>query len=129
MSSAEGERKTVFAAADLAEEAQGERSLSEQDRRDQVGVMIAAMEIHIRKERVRRGLWKESTAVDQARMMRVKVERIISILERCEREGINLASQPELLANLLEEHCDIINYSCFGHRLLDGRADPLNTLR
>jgi hypothetical protein len=100
-----------------------EETLSNQDKRDQLAVLAFAMHIHVAKEKVRRGLWKEYPALDQVRQIKIKAERIIQILER--GEELDEAT----LASVLEEFGDIINYSVFGHRIVNGRADPRNTLR
>lgn len=78
-------------------------------------VILGAFGVHAERERIRRGLWKASPAVDQARMIKIKSDRIMRTLE-------DPAPTQEQLDNAVEELRDIINYSVFAVRKIEGTA-------
>lgn len=73
-------------------------------------VVNKAFLIHDDREAIRHGLWKKYSALDQMRQVKIKAERVIHTLED---RGDPLLVLPELP--------DIINYSIFGHRILEGK--------
>lgn len=82
-------------------------------------VLEHAALVHVDRESVRHGLWKDYPAEDQATQVKFKIDRVIRTLEHA--EGRNLS--PEEENNVLEELVDIINYAIFAHRIVEGRLD------
>jgi hypothetical protein len=80
-------------------------------------VVQQAVDVHMDRERIRHGLWKQYSAMDQIRQAKIKVERVFQALEYAEREG---ADPPAI--DILEEIPDIINYSIFAARILKGEV-------
>src|ERR1700751_3300702 len=86
-----------------------------------MAIVANAIRVHIDRERVRRGLWKEAEAKDQFNMIKIKVDRIMRTLEVLEdEEDPNLCGQ--LIDAMTSEALDIINYTVFGVRKLEGSA-------
>lgn len=89
-----------------------------------INVVEDALEIHIKREEVRRGLWKEYPAKDQFNQIRIKIDRIMRTLELIDQmiSGPDDGHLPESVAALKEEIIseshDIINYATFGVRQL-----------
>ena len=79
-----------------------------------------ALAIHIRKERVRRGLWKDYPAKNQFNQIKVKIDRVLRSMEILEHGDLSDEEAAEFTANILEEMYDITNYSIFGTRQLRG---------
>ena len=73
-------------------------------------VMREAWHVHLDREAIRHGLWKKHPAVDQMRQVKIKTERVLNTLE----------NNPEDSVLILPEIPDIINYSIFGHRIIQG---------
>lgn len=75
-------------------------------------------QVHIDRERTRKGLWKLYEAEDQARQVKIKGDRVMHTFENFanvhDDEGTKMA--------ILAELDDIINYSIFTKRILTGRA-------
>jgi hypothetical protein len=68
-----------------------------------------ARSIYEERDKVRDGLWKEYTPRDQMVQTKIKVERVLSLLDK----------QPEgYEEHVLKEMPDIINYAIFATRLL-----------
>jgi hypothetical protein len=93
-------------------------ALSMEDHAEFFAVIAEAFGIHCEKEEVRRGHWKKYPSLENARHIRTKVERIITILERAAEEGRALNDAEK--ANVREEYMDIIVYDTFGVRTIDG---------
>jgi len=93
--------------------------LSEIDINDYFDVIRDAFAIHVEKERIRNGLWKEYPAEDQCNQIKIKIDRVIRSLERM-RTGADLTG--EIARNVLEEQHDIINYSVFTARIVSGKV-------
>ena len=85
--------------------------LSEDDLSEYVEVVQRALDIHVEKDAIRRGLWKDYPAKDQFFQIKVKADRASRILERGSLD-------PSEAANVLEETYDIINYSTFAARTM-----------
>lgn len=81
-------------------------------------VIEQAWSVHIDREAIRHGLWKEYSAADQVNQIKVKADRVWRSLEIIGRG----AGNPALVKNVLEELPDIINYSVFAHRIMDGKV-------
>lgn len=84
--------------------------ISEKDTEAYGKVIEQAFAVHQDRERVRRGLWKKYPAEDQLKQVKIKLERVLHQLE----EGIVDVD------NVREELVDIINYSVFAYRIVDG---------
>lgn len=97
--------------------------LSEDDLRQHLAVVLEALAVHNEKEGIRHGLWKKYPAKVQTFQIKIKAERILQTLERAEGRELTEAEQD----NILEEYRDINNYSVFGHRIVEGEADPTTT--
>lgn len=87
-------------------------AISIADRDAYFAVALQAFRIYLDRENVRHGLWKQYPARDQVQQIKIKAERVVSILEREENTS-------EELAVVLEELRDIINYTVFGYRLVE----------
>lgn len=92
-------------------EVDGDGVISDDDVDAWLAVVKGAFDVHVDRERIRRGLWKEYPAKDQAGMIKVKIDRVLRTLERS-----NLTDAEK--ANVLEEVHDIINYATFTARTL-----------
>jgi len=90
-------------------------SLSQEDLERYLDVVKESLAVHIDRDRIRKGLWKTSSARDQANMVRVKIERVMHILSQD-------AITKEELDEVVKEGHDIINYSVFFVRLAKGRG-------
>lgn len=99
------------------------KNLSHEDFAEFAHVMGEALRVHDEKEGIRHGLWKDYPALDQTRQIKVKAERIIRTLELAEGRELT----PDEETNISEEYEDIINYSVFGHRIVNDKADPATT--
>jgi hypothetical protein len=94
--------------------------ISENDFKAYFGVIAEAFEIHLEKETIRQGLWKEHPAEDQSNQIKIKIDRVIRSLERLRDLKVGEGQLAEALQqNMLEEYADIINYSVFGSRLVN----------
>jgi len=89
--------------------------ISETDREQYLEVIASALLVHLDRERVRMGLWKEYPAKDQMSQVRVKTDRVLRSLER----GFEMTE--DMKENAIEECYDIINYAIFTVRILTGR--------
>ena len=76
-----------------------------------------AFAVHLNREEIRHGLWKEFPAADQARQIKSKVDRVLRALELVDQLKI---SQEEAQDSILEELDDIINYAIFAKRIVKG---------
>jgi hypothetical protein len=85
-------------------------------------VVEDAFAVHLDREEIRHGLWKEYPAVDQANQIKVKIDRVLRSLERVTLppETPNAAA---LVNNAISELNDIINYAVFTSRILQGTAE------
>jgi len=81
-------------------------------------VIQTAVDVHTERERIRHGLWKQYSALDQLRQAKIKIERMVQALEYAAQEGT-----PVPTVDLLEEAPDIINYTVFAARILKGEVD------
>lgn len=90
--------------------------ISEEDRHDYVNTIMDAFEIHLDRERIRHALWKDYSAADQVRPIRLKADRITRSLEH------DHVPTQEHIDNAVEELLDIINYANFAIRKLRGQA-------
>lgn len=95
-------------------------AISDEDFADYMGVIGAALRVHYDRERVRQGLWKDYGAKDQVNTIKIKVDRIVrsfDILSGIDTsEDVKLRRQ--ILANMIEELYDVINYANFAVRQL-----------
>ena len=73
--------------------------------------ILEAAQIHVKKDTLRRALWKEYPAKDQSFQIRVKGDRLYRLLEQ------PAITQAEI-ENALEECYDLINYATFCSRKL-----------
>lgn len=90
-------------------------AISGKDLEDYTNVTLDALSIHLDRERIRHGLWKDYPAKDQCYQIKVKVDRVLRSLE-----GPDLTEEQR--ANAVEELYDIINYSNFAVRILEGKV-------
>ena len=93
----------------------GGDEISDDDREAYMEVIAESMLIHLDRERIRKGLWKEYPAKDQVYHIRVKADRVMRTLE----QGFEMTEDQK--QNAMEELIDIINYSIFAHRILNNR--------
>jgi hypothetical protein len=94
-----------------------EGAISSSDYNAYIAVIRDALLVHYDRERVRQGLWKEYTAVDQVNSIKIKADRVVRSLEvlgRTEDDGL----KSQIVENIASELHDIINYSVFAVRQL-----------
>lgn len=103
-----------------AEEATG--VISDNDIEAWAQVVSDAFSVHVDRERVRKGLWKNYPARDQAVQVRTKIDRILHSLELLESDDLTESARAVLAQNVLEESSDIINYTVFTARIVSGRV-------
>lgn len=96
--------------------------LSPQDFKDFWDFQLGAFAVHLDRERIRRGLWKEYPALDQFTQVKIKVDRIINSLKLEEMAGG--AMMDPIITNIVEESYDISNYVNFGARIVQGKVKP-----
>jgi hypothetical protein len=75
------------------------------------GVFNRARLVYEERDKVREGLWKDYTARDQLVQAKLKIDRCISLLEK---------RHPDAKEHILGETPDIINYTIFAERKLNG---------
>lgn len=100
----------------LAGQLNSDGTLSGADLEGYINVILDALAVHVERDRIRHGMWKEYEAKDQVQVMRYKVDRILRSLE------IN-AGDPAQIQSCIEECHDIVNYCTFTVRLLRGEFD------
>jgi len=88
----------------------GPVSISKGDMEAYLDVIEQALAIHLDREAIRHGLWKEYPAKDQLYQIKVKTDRVARSLEGEPTE--------EQCENAVQELLDIINYSVFAIRKL-----------
>lgn len=96
-------------------------AISTQDLREYFGVFQDAYVVHLDRERIRHGLWKDYPAEDQFNQIKIKIDRItrsLELIRRLEAEGDNEVKISSLKENIESESHDIINYATFGVRKL-----------
>ena len=76
-----------------------------------LGEILEAAAIHVKKDTLRRALWKEYPAKDQSFQIRVKGDRLYRLLDA----DLLTAAERD---NALEECYDLINYATFCSRKL-----------
>lgn len=84
---------------------------TEQELATHEGVFNRAKLVYEERDGLRQGLWKEYSARDQLVQAKIKVERCISLLEK---------GHPQAEEHILAETPDIINYTIFAERKLNG---------
>jgi len=67
--------------------------------------------VYEERDGVRQGLWKDYTARDQLVQAKIKIERCISSLDK---------HHPDAHEHILSETPDIINYTIFAERKING---------
>lgn len=90
--------------------------ISPEDAEEYVAELDAAMQIHYRKESIRRGLWKDYPASDQMRHISLKADRVRQILQFQPDPAGGQVLLDEHASSMLEELHDIINYATFAAR-------------
>ena len=103
----------------------GEGSLTTADVNDYFDVIKEAYLVHLDRERIRNGLWKEYPAEDQCNQIKVKIDRTLRSLERLKVTPPTTPFEGQMLElkeNAIQELYDIINYANFAVRLLEGTA-------
>lgn len=83
-------------------------------------VIFAAFEVHVERERIRKGLWKEYGPGDQLHNVRTKADRIRRSLEQMGDKPYD--DEAGLRDNVIEEGYDIINYDVFMVRQVKGEV-------
>lgn len=94
--------------------AMSEGIISAEDRQQYFQTISNAFDVHLDREAIRKGLWKDYPARDQIFQLKVKIGRI----ERSLEGG---ALTPEQSENIVSELHDIINYAVFAARIIEGR--------
>ena len=99
--------------------------------------ILEAFRVYVARDSIRRALWKQYPARDQMQQIKIKSERVLSILDNHKKalneaaaagapdevlsEGI--AREADERAVMLEELDDIINYAVFAKRIIkEGEA-------
>lgn len=82
--------------------------------------VLEAFSVHIDRERIRRGLWKQYPAIDQVRKIVQKGDRNMRTLDLVQSGQV---SQADARDQMLEELDDIINYAIFAKRIIRGDID------
>lgn len=90
--------------------------ISQEDRTEYMNVIAGALLVHLDRERIRHGLWKEYPAIDQVYQISVKADRV----KRSLNQGISMTEDQR--ENAIDECYDIINYAIFAVRLLEGNV-------
>jgi hypothetical protein len=100
----------------------GKDTISQEDFVAYWDILHNAFTIHVDRERIRKGLWKEYPASDQAKQVKVKIDRVLRSLSQLPpgEAGSLTEEGHELRLNALEELYDIINYAVFTARRLEG---------
>jgi hypothetical protein len=83
-------------------------------------VLQEAFAIHIDREAIRHGLWKDYPAGDQAGQIKTKVDRVLRSLELIETMDPESAEFIAQVTNVASEMLDIINYAVFTVRKMRG---------
>lgn len=91
-------------------------TITPQDAYEYVSCFRDAAQVHVDRERIRRGLWKDYDADDQIRQAFIKSDRIRKILEIAHKESRGLTSTE--MDEIGSECDDIINYATFTKRSL-----------
>lgn len=94
--------------------------LSTIDRNDVIeylGCIRDAVEIHVDREQIRHGLWKDYDGDDQVRQIFIKADRVRKIYENVHKRDVPALTPAEITA-IGEECDDIINYATFTKRSL-----------
>jgi hypothetical protein len=86
---------------------------------DYFDVIYDSFSVHVDREKIRNGLWKDYPAEDQVRQIKAKTDRVLRSLEQLPRTGV---SKDEFVSNITEELLDIINYANFAVRIVNGRV-------
>lgn len=112
-------------------------AISPADRDKYLENILAAFGVYVTRDSIRRGLWKQYPAKDQMRQIKIKSERVLSILENITRdlnEAASLGAPPDVIGEgiareaserevMIEELHDIINYAVFSLRIIrEGEA-------
>lgn len=108
--------------------------ISAEDFKAYWSVLESAYDIHLEKETIRQGLWKDYPAEDQFNQIKIKIDRVLRSMERIreiEKQSREQADSAQyetlevwrdqlvaLKTNIREEVADIINYATFGERQL-----------
>ena len=95
-------------------------ALSEDDAQEYMRVIRMAWDIHVDREGLRHGLWKQYSCRDQAVQIRTKIDRILNALDLLAGDMTG-EKRAATIYNLTEECLDIINYSVFSVRIANGR--------
>lgn len=101
----------------LASQLDWEGVISQEDLEAYLNCCLDALVVHLDRERSRKGLWKSYPAIDQVRQIKLKSERIMSMLDR-QLRGIPLTQEEQ--DKMIEEYPDLINYAIFGWRIEKG---------
>jgi len=102
----------------LAGKLNSDGTLSGADLEGYINVILDALAVHIERDRIRKGLWKEYHAEDQVEVIRYKADRMRRSLEILAVDGEDEEAQK---AAIIEECHDIINYATFTVRLLESK--------
>jgi hypothetical protein len=95
-------------------------AISDDDLQDYMETIFAALDIHLDRERIRQGLWKQYTARDQCNPIKFKIDRVLHSLGIMDQQ---VGQRDEAIVdNAVNELYDIINYANFAVRKLQGLA-------
>lgn len=106
---------------DLSAELDPDGVLSEKDMHHMVNCFLECLGVHIERDRIRRGLWKDYPVRDQVNTIRIKVDRIMRSLEILDALPSGSEEAQGLRDNLMEELPDVVNYAFFAMRLERGQ--------
>lgn len=102
----------------LAEIFPTEGIITTSDLNDYFDVVKRSLDVHLDREKIRRGLWKQYSAAEQARQIKIKADRIMHSLELLETTSDGEA----LVRATVEELFDVNNYANFTVRKLERTA-------
>jgi hypothetical protein len=96
----------------------GGGGLTQGDICDYFDVIQGAYDVHVEREAIRNGLWKDYPAEDQCNQVKIKIDRVNRSLERLKSYEQHGGAPDPLKHNIVEELYDIINYANFGVRIV-----------
>ena len=92
-------------------------NLSSEDIQEYMSCIVDAFAVHVDREKIRHGLWKQAGLEDQIQQIRIKSSRVLHSIEL--RKTGALESE-EFVYAVGEELVDIINYAVFALRISKG---------
>lgn len=79
--------------------------------------VLEAFAVYVDRDSVRQGLWKEFPAKDQLHQVKIKVDRVLRLLELIGEDKLEKEAGE---AQMMEELNDMLNYTIFTKRIIGG---------